>query len=115
MNMDGDDGQGSFFGPAGLGNDDEMGGSGGTTPVRRPWRCTMGMQETIAMALAHSLSCGLALIDDEALASVRKSVEASVVDLAVAHDDDGNDATPAISPEELRNSALLGHLVRLAN
>jgi len=75
----------------------------------------VGMQETVAMALAHSLSCGLALIDDEALASVRKSVEASVVDLAVAHDDDGNDIPPSISPEELRNSALLGHLVRLAN
>jgi len=118
MNMDGDDGQGSFFGPVGLNNNDEEmgGGSGGATPVR-PWRCTMGMQETVAMALAHSLSCGLALIDDEALASVRKSVEASLVDLAVAHnDEDGDDdSPPAISPEELRNAALLGHLVRLAN
>ena len=73
-------------------------GSGGATPTR-PWRCTMGMQETVAMALAHSLSCGLALIDDEALASVRKTVEASVVDLAVAHDEDGDESPPAISPE----------------
>mmetsp|Transcript_19130 Transcript_19130/g.27246 ORF Transcript_19130/g.27246 Transcript_19130/m.27246 type:complete len:1162 (+) Transcript_19130:1-3486(+) len=77
----------------------------------------MGMQETVAMALAHSLSCGLALIDDEALASVRKSVEASVVDLASSlHNDEGGvDVAPAISPDELRNAALLGHLVRLAN
>ncbi len=116
MNIDGDDGQGSFFGPAGLNNEDEMGGGSGATPVR-PWRCTMGMQETVAMALAHSLSCGLALIDDEALASVRKSVEASVVDLASSarYDDGGVDVAPAISPDELRNAALLGHLVRLAN
>lgn len=116
MNMDGDDGQGmgqgGFFGPPGLNNDDEMGG-GGATSIR-PWRCTMGMQETVAMALAHSLSCGLALIDDEALTSVRKSVEASLVDLAAAHDDD-DDEPPVISPDELRNAALLGHLVRLAN
>jgi len=28
----------------------------------KPWRFTMGQQETVAMALAHSLSCGMALI-----------------------------------------------------
>jgi len=121
MNMDGDDGHGSFFGGPGGGlnnNDDEMGVGGGSSV--RPWRYTMGMQETVAMALAHSLSCGLALIDDEALASVRKSVEASLVDLAAAaaaqhHGGDGEIIQPTISPDELRNAALLGHLVRLAN
>lgn len=113
MEMDGDNnGQGGFFGRPDLNNDDEMGG-GVPTPVR-PWRCTMGMQETVAMALAHSLSCGLALIDDEALASVRKSVEASLVDLSAANDD-GEKPEPTISPDELRNAALLGHLLRLAN
>jgi len=93
------------------------------------WKCTMGMQETVAMALAHSLSCGLVLIDDEALAKVRESVESSLAKLVAetttteGTDGDiaeGSNATmqrslPSIDPEDLRNSALLGHLIRLAN
>jgi len=86
----------------------------------------MGMQETVAMALAHSLSCGLALIDDEALANVRGAVECSLAELASeavaeAAKEDGEDeeagesTPPTINPEELRNSALLGHLVRLSD
>ncbi len=43
----------------------------------------MRMQETIAMALAHSLSCRLALIDDEALVGVRERVESSFAALIV--------------------------------
>ena len=113
LNMDGDDGQGSFFG-AGLNTDEGMGGE--EAKPARPWRCTMGMQETVAMALAHSLSCGLALIDDDALSSVRNSVEASLADLSAENDNDGDDSQAlTISPDELRNAALLGHLVRLAN
>jgi len=146
-----------FFGPE-QSNDDEgsnsnNGGaasSSSTSATNRRsqsssgWRCTMGMQETVAMALAHSLSCGLAMIDDEALAGVRESVESSLAGLVVAAAaaaaegpptaaagdggerggrEEGDDASivarppplPSIDPEELRNSALLGHLVRLAN
>ena len=40
------------------------------------------MQETVLAALAHSLSCGMALIDDEALDGVRAKVERSLKDLA---------------------------------
>jgi len=123
-NMDGEQngmGGGRFFGP----DDDNANES--STPDVKPWKCTMGMQETVAMALAHSLSCGLALIDDEALAGVRDTVEDSLAKLAIEmarkeedcdEDDDDNTSTtppPTINPEELRNSALLGHLVRLAN
>lgn len=72
----------------------------------------MSMQETLAMALAHSLSCGLALIDDEALSLVRERVEQSLAKLA---GEENADPVPTIDPEELRNAALIGHLVRLAN
>mmetsp|Transcript_50009 Transcript_50009/g.106397 ORF Transcript_50009/g.106397 Transcript_50009/m.106397 type:complete len:334 (+) Transcript_50009:1672-2673(+) len=90
----------------------------------------MGMQETVAAALAHSLSCGLALVDDDALAGVRGVVEKSVAALAAeaaskskddgedGDEEDGDEASsiiPTINPEELRNSALLGHLIRLAD
>mmetsp|Transcript_20621 Transcript_20621/g.44553 ORF Transcript_20621/g.44553 Transcript_20621/m.44553 type:complete len:1773 (+) Transcript_20621:195-5513(+) len=105
MGMDGSDG-GGFFGPD-L-NEDENNDSLSV----KPWRCTMGMQETVAMALAHSLSCGLALIDDDAFAAVRKSVDDSLAELA--SECEGSDL-PTINPEELRNSALLDHLVRLAS
>eukprot|EP00804_Cyclotella_cryptica_P009030 CCRYP_003128-RC/>CCRYP_003128-RC protein AED:0.01 eAED:0.01 QI:389/1/1/1/1/1/4/1026/1567 len=105
------DGQNGFFGPPDLNN--EEGYNAPSTPVK-PWRCTMGMQETLAMALAHSLSCGLALIDDESLSLVRERVEQSLADLA-AKQEESNEAAPTIDPEELRNAALLKHLVRLAN
>jgi len=63
----------------------------------------MGMQETVAMALAHSLSCGLALIDDVALSSVRETLLSNAA-LGMSAD----------SPE-LKAANLLGHLIRLAN
>ncbi|KAL3761527.1 hypothetical protein ACHAW5_003075 [Stephanodiscus triporus] len=141
--------QRGFFGPEQANDDENIHNNGATSSSSLSatnekssssgWRCTMGMQETVAMALAHSLSCGLALIDDEALAGVRESVERSLAELvAAAAEDmpstamgdegergrgDGDDASviaqhpplPSIDPEELRNSALLGHLVRLAN
>ena len=44
-----------------------------SSPVA-PWRCTMGMQEMVPAALVHTLSCGLTLIDDDALANVRGAV-----------------------------------------
>ena len=116
-----------FFGPMQQQEDEDgslgVGPSSSTTP--KPWRCTMGMQETVAMALAHSLSCGMAIIDDEALDDVRESVEYSLNELATKMkkksdeeeegDEKGDAAPPTINPEELRNSALLEHLVRLAN
>lgn len=129
--MDGGGPHRGFFGPEMI-NDDEsndaVSSSGGGVSSEKPWRCTMGMQETVAMALAHSLSCGLALIDDKALAGVRESVEKSLEELLAAKDfsstaaEEDCDASmdhsphpPKINPEELRNSALLGHLIRLAN
>lgn len=132
--MDGGGPHRGFFGPEII-NDDEgndgLSSSGGGAPSEKPWRCTMGMQETVALALAHSLSCGMALIDDKALAGVRESVEKSLDELVAAtvtpsiqNEEVAGDSdsvvertlqTPTINPEELRNSALLGHLVRLAN
>ncbi|KAL9178831.1 hypothetical protein ACHAXT_003962 [Thalassiosira profunda] len=90
-----------------------------------PWRCTLGMQETVAMALAHAQSCGLALVDDEAFDGVRAKVARSLKELAEASaasegaereegQTTGERAPPTIDPEELKNAALLGHLVRLA-
>ena len=65
--------------------------------------CTMAMQETVAMALAHSLDCGLVILDDVGLAGVRqKMVEEGIGNL---------DSRST----ELRNSNLVGHLIRLAN
>jgi len=65
---------------------------------------TLGMQETVAMALAHSLNCGLALIDDVALDGVRTILAEEYPELGL-----GVDAV------ELRTSSLVGHLIRLAN
>ena len=123
MNGEGGGGPSGFFGPMQEGGEDD---TSSESSIPKPWRCTMGMQETVAMALAHSLSCGLALIDDDALSGVRESVESSLAELAIAmkkkseegdanvvREDEGS--PPTINPEELRNSALLGHLVRLAN
>ena len=65
--------------------------------------CTMAMQETVAMAVAHSLDCGLVVLDDVGLAGVRqKMVEEGIGNL---------DSRST----ELRNSNLVGHLIRLAN
>jgi len=113
--MEGEGGQPppGFFGPM---QDEE---DSGAPTIPKPWRCTMGMQETVAMALAHSLSCGVALIDDETLNGVRESVEGSLSELAATTKNDGENGkeedVPTINPEELRNGALIEHLVRLAN
>ena len=97
--------EGTLFGEM-----NEEGYAAAPSPAPKPWRCTMSIQETLAMALAHSLSCGLALIDDEALLLVRKRVEQSLGGMV---NQDGTAA--AIDPEELRNAALIKHLIRLAN
>ena len=34
------------------------------------WRCTMGIQETAAMAVAYSTLCGIALVNDASLSAV---------------------------------------------
>ena len=64
---------------------------------------TLAMQETVAMAFAHSLNCGLALLDDVGLEGVRQ---------ALANDSrsDFNE-----NANELRNVNLISHLIRLAN
>jgi len=64
---------------------------------------TMSMQETVAMALAHSLNCGLALIDDEAISSVRQTLL--------------DNQSLGLNSESLdiRPVTLLGHLLRLCN
>jgi len=117
MNNEGAPPQGFF------GSDMQDDGGSSSQSEIKPWRCTMGQQETVAMALAHSLSCGMALIDDEALNGVRDMVEGSLAELAAAEkkeevedaEGDGEPTPPTINPEELRNSALLRHLIRLAN
>jgi len=65
---------------------------------------TLGMQETVAMALAHSLNCGLALIDDVALDGVRGILVDEYPELGLDMDS-----------TELRTATLMGHLIRLAN
>mmetsp|Transcript_17986 Transcript_17986/g.25416 ORF Transcript_17986/g.25416 Transcript_17986/m.25416 type:complete len:1857 (+) Transcript_17986:440-6010(+) len=67
---------------------------------------TLGMQETVAMALAHSLHCGLALIDDIALSGVRRSLLDGpwAKKLGLSHES-----------YELRPGTLLEHLIRLSN
>ena len=77
---------------------------------KRVWRATMAQQETAGMALAHSLGCGLALIDDELLSGVRERIAKSLEELS-----EGGDERQTINPEELRNGPLIGHLCRLAS
>ena len=73
----------------------------------------MCMQETAVAALAHSCSCGLALIEDVTLAAARLRVGAALEELNRERGA-GKDRLP-INLEDLRNSALIGHLVRLAD
>ena len=77
---------------------------------KRVWRATMAQQETAGMALAHSLGCGLALIDDELLSGVRERVAQSLEELS-----EKSEEKQTINPEELRNGSLIGHLCRLAS
>ena len=75
----------------------------------------MCMQETAVAALAHSCSCRLALIEDVTLAAawLRLRVGAALEELNRERGA-GKDRLP-INLEDLRNSALIGHLVRLAD
>ena len=69
-NQGGGPGQGG--GPAG---DDEDGGEEGGSEASAANDidvCTMAMQETVSVALAHSLSAGMVLLDDEAIDSIRQ-------------------------------------------
>ena len=70
----------------------------------------MGMQETAAAAQVHSCSCGLALIEEVA---VPPRVGAVLEDLNRERDAGKDRLT--INSEDLWNSALIGHLVRLAD
>ena len=70
----------------------------------------MGMQETAAAAQVHSCSCGLALIEEVAVPS---RVGAVLEDLNRERDAGKDRLT--INSEDLWNSALIGHLVRLAD
>mmetsp|Transcript_23414 Transcript_23414/g.51862 ORF Transcript_23414/g.51862 Transcript_23414/m.51862 type:complete len:2105 (+) Transcript_23414:199-6513(+) len=51
----------------------EGGGTGGAGTAETDV-CTMAMQETTATALAHSLSAGLFLLDDDVISSVRRTL-----------------------------------------
>jgi len=64
---------------------------------------TLAMQETVAMAFAHSLNCGLVLLDDMGLEGVRQNL---VNDGRLAFHENSN---------EVRNVNLMNHLIRLAN
>lgn len=72
-------------------------------PEDEPVECTLAMQETVAMAFAHTLNCGVALLDDAGLEGVRQSL--------------ANDRRLDLleKSNELRNVNLIGHLIRLAN
>jgi ATPase family AAA domain-containing protein 1 len=70
---------------------------------KEPIECTLAMQETVAMAFAHSLNCGLVLLDDIGLEGVRQTL--------VQHESLGFNPNSS----ELRNVSLIGHLIRLAN
>lgn len=59
--------------------------------------CTLGMQETIAMALAHSLGAAMVILDDEVFMSVRQSL-----------------ACLGYDNEDLKTSVLLKALLRSA-
>jgi ATPases of the AAA+ class len=71
--------------------------------VRESVEATMAMQETVAMAFAHSLNCGLVLLDDTGFEGVRQAL---VNDPHLKLDEK--------SPE-LKSVVLLNHLIRLAN
>jgi hypothetical protein len=66
-------------------------------------KCTLGMQETIALALAHSYNCGFVLLDDVNLQSVQ--------DVLVKNEELDLD----YGSHELKFSSLIAHLIRLAN
>jgi len=71
--------------------------------VRETVEATMAMQETVAMAFAHSLNCGLVLLDDTGFEGVRQAL---VNDPHLNLDE---------KSAELKSVALLNHLIRLAN
>ncbi len=73
------------------------------TKIEQTADCTLAMQETVAMAFAHSLNCGLVLLDDIGLESVRQSL---INDHRLDLDEQSND---------LRYVSLINHLIRLAN
>ncbi len=90
--------QGSLYGGGG-GDDEEM----DEVEQEEEVDCTLAMQETVAMAFAHTLNCGMVLLDDVGLEGVRQSV---ANDPRVRLEDKSN---------ELRNVNLINHLIRLAN
>lgn len=59
--------------------------------------CTLGMQETTAMALAHSLGCGMLILDDHVINKVRHQM-----------------ASCGMSDEAIKPAALLQSLLNMA-
>ena len=99
-----------------------VGGNASAAPPPAPapaWRSTMGMQQTAAMAVAYSASCGIALVDDASLSAVCRPTLNTLEELNSARRDvetGGEDRMPAvISPQELQESALVCNLIQLAN
>lgn len=74
-----------------------------TSQERESVEATMAMQETVAMAFAHSLNCDLVLLDDTGFEGVRQAL--------VNHPHLDLDEKSV----ELRSVNLLNHLIRLAN
>jgi ATPase family AAA domain-containing protein 1 len=62
-----------------------------------PKGCTLGMQETVAVALAHSLGCGMLILDDHVINKVRHYMLGS-----------------GLSEESMKPAALLQSLLSLA-
>lgn len=102
-------GQGQQGGGGGaMDEDDEASGSSRSTPTAAELCaasdvCTLAMQETTAMALAHSLSAGCFLLDDKTIAIITDELKRND-NLKL----DGNDP-------RLRPSSIINSLCRLAD
>ena len=90
-----------------------VGGNASAAPPPSPapaWRYTMGIQETAAMVVAYSASCGIALVDDASLSAVCRRALNTLEEMNSARRDveaGGEDRIPAvISPQELRRNRL---------
>ena len=73
------------------------------TNTHKSLRSTLGMQETVAIALAHSYNCGFVVLDDVSLESVQESlVHNKNLDLDY-------------NSNEVKFSSLIQNLIRLSN
>eukprot|EP00592_Proboscia_alata_P013653 CAMPEP_0194390586 /NCGR_PEP_ID=MMETSP0174-20130528/110902_1 /TAXON_ID=216777 /ORGANISM="Proboscia alata, Strain PI-D3" /LENGTH=1716 /DNA_ID=CAMNT_0039184117 /DNA_START=459 /DNA_END=5609 /DNA_ORIENTATION=- len=75
---------------------------------------TASMQETVAMAMAHSHQCGMVLLDDAIMGSIKRTFQLAYKRL-LSHNSKKKSNKSKESHQATNTSALLGHLIRLAN